>query len=76
MNIEARKISLAQRLFAIQQETILDKIEALLSRESTTLTKEQKKAIDLGLKSLDDGHSIPHKQVMTETKKRYPKLFK
>lgn len=75
MNIEARKISLAQRLFAIQQETILDKIEALLSYESTVLTKEQKKAIDLGLKSLDDGRRIPHEQVMDETKKRYPNLF-
>ncbi|RLD25301.1 MAG: hypothetical protein DRI54_05170 [Bacteroidetes bacterium] len=75
MNIEARKISLAQRLFAIQQEAILDKIEALLLNESPTLTKEQKKAIDKGLKSLDDGHRIPHEQVMNETKKRYPNLF-
>ena len=74
-NIEARKISLAQRLFAIQQETILDKIEALLSYESSVLTKEQKKAIDIGLKSLDDGRSIPHEKVMEETKKRYPNLF-
>lgn len=76
MNIEARKISLAQRLFAIQKETILDKIEALLAHESTSITEEQKKAIDLGLKSLDEGNKIPHEQVMDETKSRYPNLFK
>lgn len=75
MNIEARKISLAQKLFAIQQEAILDKIEALLNRESS-LTKEQEKAIDLGLKSLDDENKTPHDEVMSETKKRYPNLFK
>ena len=75
MNIEARKISLAQKLFAIQQEAILDKIEALLNRESF-LTKEQKKAIDMGLKSLDEGNKIPHEEVMSETKKRYPNLLK
>jgi len=76
MNIEARKISLAQRLFAIQKETLLDKIEALLVYESTSLTQEQKKAIDMGLKSLDDENKTPHDQVMNETKNRYPNLFK
>ena len=75
MNIEARKISLAQRLFAIQQEAILDKIEALLSFEST-LTPDQKKAIDEGIKDLDDGKSSSHQQVMDDTIKRYPNLFK
>jgi hypothetical protein len=76
MNIEARKISLAQRLFAIQKETLLDKIEALLAHESTSLTQEQKKAIDMGLKSLDDENKTPHDKVMNETKNRYPNLFK
>ena len=76
MNIEARKISLAQRLFAIQEVTLLDKIEALLTYESSSLTKEQKISIDLGLKNLDDENTIPHEQVMNETKKRYPNLFK
>jgi predicted transcriptional regulator len=76
MNIEARKISLAQRLFAIQKETLLDKIEALLAYESTSLTQEQKKAIDKGLESLDDGNKTTHEQVMNETKSRYPNLFK
>lgn len=76
MNIDARKISLAHRLFAIQKESILDEIEALLTYESASLTQEQKKAIDMGLKSLDDDNKIPHEQVVNETKNRYPNLFK
>ncbi|MBL4861495.1 MAG: hypothetical protein JKY09_01495 [Crocinitomicaceae bacterium] len=77
MNIETRKINLAQLLFTIQKEDILDKIEALLKRETlSSLTKEQKLAIDEGLKSLEDNGGIPHQDVMNETKKRYPNLFK
>jgi hypothetical protein len=75
MNIEARKISLAHRLFAIQTEAILDKIDAILTQESTAITKEQKKAIDMGIKSLDDGHKLSHETVMNLSKKKYPNLF-
>jgi len=76
MNIEARKISLAQRLFLVQQETILDKIEKLLTKETSALTIEQKNAIDLGLDSLDSGKRTAYDEVINETKKRYPNLFK
>lgn len=76
MNIETRKISLVQQLLAIQHEAIIDKIEALLKREFSSLTNEQKDAIDKGLDALENGKKIPHHQVMEETKKRYPNLFK
>jgi len=39
------------------------------------LSEEQKKTINLGLESLKKS-SIPHNTVMSETKKRYPNLFK
>lgn len=35
MNIEARKINIAQLLFTIQKEALLDKIEDLLKKEAT-----------------------------------------
>lgn len=76
MNIETRKISLIQQLLAVQHEVILDKIEALLKRELPSLTNEQKEAIDKGLNALENSDKIPHNQVMEETKKRYPNLFK
>lgn len=73
MNIETRKINLAQLLFTVQQESTLDKIEALLKKEeSSLLSDEQKRAIDEGLES----PIISHEQVMSETKNRYPNLFK
>ena len=75
MNIETRKISLVQQLLAIEKETILDKIEAILKKESE-LSDEQKESIDNGLKSLLDEESISHQQVLNETKARYSKLFK
>ena len=35
MNIESRKINIAQLLFTIQKESLLDKIEDLLKKEVT-----------------------------------------
>ena len=61
MSLEARKISLAQKLLAIQQESLLDKIEALLKKENPALTLIQKKAIDRGLESLRNGEGLSHK---------------
>jgi hypothetical protein len=73
MSLESRKINLAQLLFTVQKESILDKVEDLLRKESsTTFSKQQKKAIDEGL----DSPTISHEQVQSETKNKYPNLFK
>lgn len=77
MNIETRKINLAQLLFTIQKEDILDMVEDVLKRETAhSITKEQELAIDEGLKSLEEHGGIPHEEVMNRTKQRYPNLFK
>ena len=68
MNIEARKISLVHQILLVQQDTILDKIEALLVRRTSTITEAQKKAIDKGLQSLSKGKKIPHNEVMKQMK--------
>lgn len=47
-----------------------------LEEEQSKLSSEQKKAIDIGLQSLKDGKGVKHSDVMNETKKRYPNLFK
>lgn len=73
MNIETRKINLAQLLFTVQKESVLDKIEALLNQEeSSTFSEEQKQAIHEGLNSPVTSND----QVMMETRKKYPNLFK
>ena len=75
MNIEARKISLVQQLLLVQQESILDKIEALLFKKVSDLTIEQKKAIDKGIQSVDDGNVVSHKELMQQLKEKHPKYF-
>ncbi len=47
-----------------------------LEEEQSKLSSEQKKAIDIGLQSLKDGKGVKLSDVMNETKKRYPNLFK
>ena len=76
MNREARKISLVHQLLLVQQESILDKIEMLLMHRTSTVTDEQKKAIDKGLQSLENGEKIAHSDVMEQMKKKYPNYFK
>ncbi len=44
--------------------------------EKPTLTDAQKQAIDTGIEALEQGKSSKHKDVMIETTKRYPNLFK
>jgi len=52
MNIEARKISLVQKLFSIQKPDILDKIEEILNKNTTT-PHWHKEIISSRLDSLD-----------------------
>ncbi len=59
----------------IQQNTLLDKIEALLN-EKTKLSSADKKGIDIGIEYLEQGKGIPHKQVMENAKLKFPNLFK
>ena len=73
MTIEARKIAIVQRLFNVEQKSILDKIEAILSQESI-LNSDQKEAIDKGLYSLENEERISNEQMLNETKTRYPNL--
>ncbi|MES2588257.1 MAG: hypothetical protein V4622_04700 [Bacteroidota bacterium] len=44
--------------------------------EVITLTSKQKKAIDEGLKQIEEGKIISNENVMSELKNRHPKYFK
>lgn len=39
------------------------------------LSEEQKQAINSAISSLNEGKGLSHKNVIMETKQRYPKLF-
>lgn len=51
-------------------------LDFITLEEKQTLTDAQKRVIDEGLKSLEQGKSYTHSEVMKETKERYPNLFK
>ena len=46
------------------------------SEPITSLSKEQKVAIDEGLDELDKGKSLSHEEVLKELKKQHPTYFK
>tara|TARA_B110001469_G_C9579999_1_gene287639 strand:- start:367 stop:591 length:225 start_codon:yes stop_codon:yes gene_type:complete len=60
--------------------TFLEFIKTLdyvkVNDNDTILTQEQKNAIDIGLKELDEGKGIPHETVMAGMKQEFPKYFK
>ena len=43
---------------------------------SFSLSMWQKEAVQAGIRSLEKGDGIPHDQIVSETKARYPELFK
>ena len=75
MDIQASKIKLAKIILDIDEQSVVDKFTDFLNAEST-LSNQQKKAIDLALEQVEQGKTIPHDVVMEETRKRYSKYFK
>ena len=62
MNMETTKIELSKRIMKVQDASLLEKVNALLSTENEfwdNLSKQQKAEIQLGVKQLDNGQGIP-----------------
>lgn len=47
-----------------------------IEEETKPLSKEEKKKLNQAIKSLDEGTGISHQDVMEQTKKKFPNLFK
>lgn len=75
MDIQASKIELAKMILDIDEHSVVNKFIDFLNAEST-LSEQQKKAIDLALEQVDRGETIPHEVVMENMRRRYPKYFK
>jgi len=74
MDFDRRKISVAQKLLAIEEEEIIEQVEHLLSaQEKVSVTDDQKQMLDEALNSLEgDGRRL-HEHVVKETNERYSK---
>ncbi len=71
-NIEARKLSIIEYLADLQDEGILQQIENLLKPRNDfwdELSDTEKSIILKGIKSLDDGKSIPFSKLIERYKK-------
>ena len=75
MNIEARKISLAKKLFSIEKVALLVKLEAFFNQEVADtdwyddLTTEQKEGVERARKQLATGQGIPNEEVQKRIRK-------
>ena len=76
MDIQAEKLDLIQWLVGIDDSKIIKQF-MLLKKSSqgnvdAALSQREKDAIDIGLKSMKDGRSKSHKQVVEATKNPAP----
>ncbi len=74
MNIEARKINLINWISAVQDEETLDKLENLQKEKTDwydSLNEEDKKAIEEGIKQLDNNIFLTHNQVRSKIREKF-----
>jgi len=75
MDIQTSKIELTKVILDIENPKLIEEI-ILLIQSKSSLTENQKSAIDKAIYSLDNNEGIHHNVVMEETKNRYSKYFK
>ena len=68
------KLHIINWITQLQDYSLIEKIKSLMP--TTDISDEQKAAIDKALDSVEKNGTLDHNDVMAETKKRYPHLFK
>lgn len=78
MDIAAEKLNIIQWLNDINDKKVIHQLLSLKEsfEENALLEKEVKDAIDLGLRSIEQGKLRLHDEVVDLTKDKYPELFK
>ncbi len=71
--LENDKIKLIRWISELKDAAIIDKIKSIMISE---LSEDEKKAIDEAIQSIEIRGTLSHNQVMEETEKLYPDLFK
>lgn len=79
MDIQSEKLNLIRWLAGIEDIKLIHQLKVWQSstegNSTTTLTKEEKSAIDQGLKSIKQGRVKSDDQVKQSTQDKYPDLF-
>ncbi|PKP20829.1 MAG: hypothetical protein CVU05_08175 [Bacteroidetes bacterium HGW-Bacteroidetes-21] len=78
INLESRKINLIRWITGLRDENTLSQLETIVKENSSyevlELTEDMKSSVEEALVSLNAGKGKPHKQVMKNAQKKYPKL--
>jgi predicted transcriptional regulator len=73
MDIKAEKLQLVQMLLATNNEKLIRKLKNIFSAEQTdwfeNLTKAEKKSVEQGLKDIESGNAVSHKEVVKKYRK-------
>ncbi len=72
-SIETRKLRIIDSLVNLNDEYVIQLIEAILHSESdfwNELSEEQKARIEQSIRALEAGKGIPHESVMQEFRER------
>lgn len=75
MNLELKKIKLAQKIFNIESEELIARIKAFISSEETdtweNLPDDVKVSLEKSLHQADNGELISHENAVKQFKKFY-----
>lgn len=77
MSITTEKQEIIKWLDGLDDETVIHQLTALKVSisDNSELSASEKTAIDKGLKSLKEGKTKSHEEVMNLTKQKFPQLF-
>jgi hypothetical protein len=77
MNLQEEKLEIIKWLVGIEDRALINQFIFLKnSNLRTELTTQEKNAIDVALKSVDEGRIKSHEEVLKATKSKFPQLFK
>ncbi len=74
MKIEDKKLEIIEWLIHVQDKSVLNQIDFLRKTEEikwSSLSNEEKEAIEQGIRELDEGKGIPHENVLNDLRKKY-----
>jgi len=75
MNVDARKISIINKVIAITKEAELAELEVMLNILDLDLSDDLRLALEEGMQSERNEELHSNESVVAETKQRYPDLF-
>lgn len=78
-DLQYEKINLINWITRLQDATVIAKLKKIQSNEDKALDLEDlelTKALDEAIESLDKEGGIPHEQVMSKMKSKYPNFYK